>query len=555
MIKKTYIRVITLILAALMMFSMLAPMFSRVAFAASLLEVSNVGGEAAGIISGTPTSLYSVGDYEITVESPTTEQLGIKKDEGSKETVSAVFDDGNKVFRYGGLRFEKKDKAEWQEGDTVTFSIVSTATDGEPKITASNASTSRVRKGRQVTLNLTIVDTNFIFNQDEVENRVSGEFVLFEQGDFKRSGANIDTIVPSLNSNGQLQFAVQLKDIVYTGSGDTAKFTIGYKVDGKSYEYDMSIKVDGCVPYVDKDDDNDDDDDEVNLDPLTPHIIVNQYDYGTTQVSAGQVLDLDLSFSNTSNQYDLDNIVMKITTPEGFAITSSSNTYYFDNLDVGESISQTISLQANPSAEAKSHAITIDFSFQYIANDVRKSGESSESISIPVSQPDRFSVDEIQVPTSIYVGEEYNLSVNFVNKGKAEVYNVTAELRGNVQNSGERTFIGNVNSGTENSADFYVTPTEAGKLEGEIIISYEDSNMNVKEISKPFMIQVEEYPTYDPGFDDYPTINPEPVEEPGLFTVQNVVLGIVAVGVAGATGYMTVLKIKAKRSEFDDEDL
>ena len=169
MIKKTYIRVITLILAALMMFSMLAPMFSRVAFAASLLEVSNVGGEAAGNISGTPTSLYSVGDYEITVESPTTEQLGIKKDEGSKETVSAVFDDGNKVFRYGGLRFEKKDKAEWQEGDTVTFSIVSTATDGEPKITASNASTSRVRKGRQVTLNLTIVDTNFIFNQDEVE--------------------------------------------------------------------------------------------------------------------------------------------------------------------------------------------------------------------------------------------------------------------------------------------------------------------------------------------------------------------------------------------------
>ena len=395
------------------------------------------------------------------------------------------------------------------------------------------------------------------FDYDEVSNLgVEGikAYIYFEQGDFKRDKGT-DSIAISSGAGGKLQFDVKLNELIYSGSGDTAKFTIAYTIGGQDYEYDFSLKIPGCVPYVDKDDDNDDDDDEVNLDPLTPHIIVNQYDYGTTQVSAGQVLDLDLSFSNTSNQYDLDNIVMKITTPEGFAITSSSNTYYFDNLDVGESISQTISLQANPSAEAKSHAITIDFSFQYIANDVRKSGESSESISIPVSQPDRFSVDEIQVPTSIYVGEEYNLSVNFVNKGKAEVYNVTAELRGNVQNSGERTFIGNVNSGTENSADFYVTPTEAGKLEGEIIISYEDSNMNVKEISKPFMIQVEEYPTYDPGFDDYPTINPEPVEEPSLFTVQNVVLSIVAVGVAGATGYMTVLKIKAKRSEFDDEDL
>ena len=304
---------------------------------------------------------------------------------------------------------------------------------------------------------------------------------------------------------------------------------------------------------MDKDDPEEDDED-VNLDPLIPHIIVSQYDYGTTQVSAGQVIDLNLSFENTSTQYDLDNIVMKITTPDGFSITSSSNTYHFDHLDVGESISKTISMQANPNAEAQSYAINIEFSFQYIANDTRKSGESSESISIPVTQPDRFSVDEIQVPTSLYVGDEYNLSINFVNKGKTQVYNVTAELRGNMQNSGERSFIGNVASGAEESADFYVTPTEAGKMEGEVVISYEDASMNVREVTRPFTIMVEEMPYVDPGI-DFPVVDPQPTEEPSLFTVQNVVLFVVAAGVAGATGYMTVLKIKAKRSEFDDEDL
>ena len=304
---------------------------------------------------------------------------------------------------------------------------------------------------------------------------------------------------------------------------------------------------------MDKDDPEEDDED-VNLDPLIPHIIVSQYDYGTTQVSAGQVIDLNLSFENTSTQYDLDNIVMKITTPDGFSITSSSNTYHFDHLDVGESISKTISMQANPNAEAQSYAINIEFSFQYIANDTRKSGESSESISIPVTQPDRFSVDEIQVPTSLYVGDEYNLSINFVNKGKTQVYNVTAELRGNMQNSGERSFIGNVASGAEESADFYVTPTEAGKMEGEVVISYEDASMNVREVTRPFTIMVEKMPYVDPGI-DFPVVDPQPTEEPSLFTVQNVVLFVVAAGVAGATGYMTVLKIKAKRSEFDDEDL
>lgn len=78
--------------------------------------------------------------------------------------------------------------------------------------------------------------------------------------------------------------------------------------------------------------------------------------------------------------------------------------------------------------------------------------------------------------------------------------------------------------------------------------------MNVREVTRPFTIMVEKMPYVDPGI-DFPVVDPQPTEEPSLFTVQNVVLFVVAAGVAGATGYMTVLKIKAKRSEFDDEDL
>ena len=88
----------------------------------------------------------------------------------------------------------------------------------------------------------------------------------------------------------------------------------------------------------------------------------------------------------------------------------------------------------------------------------------------------------------------------------------------------------------------------------DVVISYEDASMNVREVTRPFTIMVEEMPYVDPGI-DFPVVDPQPTEEPSLFTVQNVVLFVVAAGVAGATGYMTVLKIKAKRSEFDDEDL
>ena len=549
MIKKTYVRVITLLLVALMILGVMAPAFTS--YAASVLSIT---GTTNVSVSGTPDgSKLTEGKYEFKVQGSDKLSLQVKTgDSGYQSADGASFADGNVSVSYGGVTFKPSGiySGAWQEGNTFSIEVQSVTADDEPQITASNITgSSRITKGRSISIDATILDTNFMYT-----DQVTEEYVAFKQGDFKRgTGTPADSITASRGVGGKLQFNVHLSDLVYTGSGDTVEFVIGYKVSGEEYRYTMSMKIPGCIPYVDKDDPEEDDED-VNLDPLIPHIIVSQYDYGTTQVSAGQVIDLNLSFENTSTQYDLDNIVMKITTPDGFSITSSSNTYHFDHLDVGESISKTISMQANPNAEAQSYAINIEFSFQYIANDTRKSGESSESISIPVTQPDRFSVDEIQVPTSLYVGDEYNLSINFVNKGKTQVYNVTAELRGNMQNSGERNFIGNVASGAEESADFYVTPTEAGKMEGEVVISYEDASMNVREVTRPFTIMVEEMPYVDPGI-DFPVVDPQPIEEPSLFTVQNVVLFVVAAGVAGATGYMTVLKIKAKRSEFDDEDL
>ena len=549
MIKKTYVRVITLLLVALMILGVMAPAFTS--YAASVLSIT---GTTNVSVSGTPDgSKLTEGKYEFKVQGSDKLSLQVKTgDSGYQSADGASFADGNVSVSYGGVTFKPSGiySGAWQEGNTFSIEVQSVTADDEPQITAFNITgSSRITKGRSISIDATILDTNFMYT-----DQVTEEYVAFKQGDFKRgTGTPADSITASKGVGGKLQFNVHLSDLVYTGSGDTVEFVIGYKVSGEEYRYTMSMKIPGCIPYVDKDDPEEDDED-VNLDPLIPHIIVSQYDYGTTQVSAGQVIDLNLSFENTSTQYDLDNIVMKITTPDGFSITSSSNTYHFDHLDVGESISKTISMQANPNAEAQSYAINIEFSFQYIANDTRKSGESSESISIPVPQPDRFSVDEIQVPTSLYVGDEYNLSINFVNKGKTQVYNVTAELRGNMQNSGERSFIGNVASGAEESADFYVTPTEAGKMEGEVVISYEDASMNVREVTRPFTIMVEEMPYVDPGI-DFPVVDPPPTEEPSLFTVQNVVLFVVAAGVAGATGYMTVLKIKAKRSEFDDEDL
>ena len=368
MIKKTYVRVITLLLAALMILGVMAPAFTS--YAASVLSITSTKNVS---VSGTPdgTNLKE-GEYEFEVKAGP--QLYVKEEGGSSELKSdAKFASDNTSVSYGGVTFKPSGmySGAWQEGNTFSIEVQSVTADDEPQITASNITgSSRITKGRSISIDATILDTNFMYTE-----QVTEEYVAFKQGDFKRgTGTPADSITASKGVGGKLQLNVHLSDLVYTGSGDTVEFVIGYKVSGEEYRYTMSMKIPGCIPYVDKDDPEEDDED-TNLDPLIPHIIVSQYDYGTTQVSAGQVIDLNLSFENTSTQYDLDNIVMKITTPDGFSITSSSNTYHFDHLDVGESISKTISMQANPNAEAQSYAINIEFSFQYIANDTRKSGE------------------------------------------------------------------------------------------------------------------------------------------------------------------------------------
>ena len=546
---KTLVRVVTLLLVALMVLTTFAPAFTAyVAEVLTIVEESSKNVTASGYPDA---NIFQEGTYNFTVEK-SGEKLSVKCDNLSEINRTLEKESTLYSFSYGGVTFTEPEENAWQEQKSfsVTFESQVTTND-EPIVTSAYVDDSRIRKGESVNLVATIVDTNYSGSKTVTESAV-----VFQQGDFRPGTRNHTATVSKVDNKEFLTFTVQINDLVYTGTGNTITFNLVYVVDGQRYNRPFTVRVDGCVPYVDSGNDNTDDDDEdVELDPLTPHIIVSQYDYGDAQVSAGNTIDLALTISNTSRHYDLDNIVMKITTGDGFAITSSSNTYYFDSLNVNENITKTISLQASPSAEAQSYPINIEFSFQYIANDKRVSGTSSESISIPVTQLDRFSVNEIQTPTSIYVGDEYEVSVNFVNLGKNVVYNVTAQLEGNMQNSGERNFIGNVASGTEDSADFYITPTQAGTIEGQIVISYEDSNMNVKQVSKPFTIQVDEYPVYDTGFDDMPVIDPVPQEPESPFTLQNILLFLVFAGVTGATGYMTVLRIKAKRSEFDDEDL
>ena len=176
---------------------------------------------------------------------------------------------------------------------------------------------------------------------------------------------------------------------------------------------------------------------------------------------------------------------------------------------------------------------------------------------MPVLQVDRFTVTGIDLSQEIFMGEENNLSVNFVNKSRTEIYNLSAKLNcEGLSNNGEEQYLGNLASGTASSADFYITGNEKGELVGEVIITYEDTNMNQRTVSVPFTTKVTSYEDawgpqgpVGPQNPDDPGIDPG-MEEPAGFPWFWVIGGVVVV----AAGVFVYLKLRKNKKESVEED-
>ena len=242
---------------------------------------------------------------------------------------------------------------------------------------------------------------------------------------------------------------------------------------------------------------------------------------------------------------------------------SSSNTIYIDNLHAGSTKLVPITINTGLTKvtdDEDANSINMKFDYQYVADKVRKTGTSSENITIPVNFPDRFELTPPEMSSNVMVGEEAYIYMPMVNKGRSSVYNVTAMVRGDMANPGQPQYIGNVTAGSESSAEFNVRFEEAGEHTGEIVVTYEDTNMNPKEAVMAFTINVEEmfepetefpFPGGDEGM-----IEPEiPVDVKEPTDPKDIAMIVVGLIVCAMATYVTIQKAKAKRSIFVDEEL
>ena len=411
---------------------------------------------------------------------------------------------------------------------------------------------SEIVKGNYVDLTLYVTDNDFLslygstgYSKDNFSVTTPGDSSFLAGSG---AGAEIGKWTVGSTDKGMV---IQLTGVYYVGGSDN---TLKLIITQGNYNAIVTCKIDNATIVPEKENDKKPDEETT---AAQPYVIISSYSYGKGDLVAGETRNITMTFRNTSKTMAVENMMVTMTLPDAMMLTSSSNSFYIESLAAEGTITKTVNVTVKPTAAAQSHSMTVDFTYDYLDNGVRRNAKTTESISMPVLQVDRFTVTGIDLPQEIFMGEESNLSVNFVNKSRTDIYNLSAKLNcEGLSNNGEEQYLGNLASGTTSSADFYITGNEKGELVGEVIITYEDTNMNQRTVSVPFTTKVTSYEDVwgpqgpvGPQNPDDPGMDPG-MEQPAGFPWFWVIGGVVVV----AAGVFVYLKLRKNKKESVDED-
>lgn len=232
-----------------------------------------------------------------------------------------------------------------------------------------------------------------------------------------------------------------------------------------------------------------------------PQIIIESYDYGGTAVTGGKEFTLAMNVKNTG-AVQIENVKMTVSSESGasdsdkavtggaFTPAKSSNTFFIPSLKAGGTVREQIDLLPLADAAPQSYGVSVAFKYEAVVDGKRQSLDAQETIAIPLTQPDRFEVNDAVLQDPLFLGEPGQLTVNYVNKGKSKVFNLSVKLEGNFTTGDGNTYIGNLDSGTGDSFQATLNPSAEGTLQGKATFSYEDAGGTTKTVVKEFTGEV-----------------------------------------------------------------
>ena len=337
-------------------------------------------------------------------------------------------------------------------------------------------------------------------------------------------------------------YVILFRDVIYNGGGNSVPINLSY-LNSTMAMQQLSVTLGQCV----------------DEDPDTPNLMIRASSYGNEAVVAGTPFTLTLTLYATGGQENLNDVVISLTLPDGITMTSGSLSSYLGTM--APKSTRDVSFSLTPSAGFTGGVANITVNSVGTGADTNKAVTGmSTTISVPVSQPDRFELGQLELSDSITLGDSASVTLNFVNKGRNALSNLEATLSGD--NLGADTtvqYIGNLNAGSSNSVDFDMTPTQEGTCNGTITLTYEDANGTLKTVSKDFSFSVQPAMDYGNSGDMDSNIDDMQPQQTGLPLWAYLAIGAAVIVVVVVIIVVVRKKKKAaalaKLEEGNDEDI
>ena len=423
------------------------------------------------------------------------------------------------------------------------------------------------KEAKAKTVTLKVVDTRAIPKNEET-NTVDREKVIVQINGRNFSVAHEEDVSVTTIKDQEKAYLITIQNLKYYGSGDKATDDNTLRLD-ISYEgsnLQMVTVEQKLSQFVTQVETSPEPTPEPTATPeptptpdptyRTPSLIVRSTSIGGSSIDAGDDFTLSLEvYATSSGTEALCDVLVSISTADGVTLANGSTTQYIGDMAPGTSQTVTYPMHAQNSFTGGTSSVTVSLS----ANGKTTGGgaqATGTTVTVPIIQPERFEISNVEIPETMTVGEENYGSITFVNKGKNELANMTVTITGsNLQEPEQSNYVGNLAAGTEQSVDVNLCALQAGTVEGTITIVYEDTSGQEVTVTRNFSAAVEEaasWDDYNPGMDDPGMDMPDDTQKSGL-PVWAWVLIVAVAAALGFVGFRTVKKRKAAKSQEEND--
>lgn len=212
---------------------------------------------------------------------------------------------------------------------------------------------------------------------------------------------------------------------------------------------------------------------EPTKNPSSAMLLLDSFVVEPEDIVAGDEFDVTFTLRNTTKR-TISDVRGTVSNELGYMFPANgSSTLYIDRIPAGETADFTMRIKTT--AQCGIEPAVLKLACDFVQNSLAY--QSAESITIPVRQLANLVLDTPNYSNEIYDGDSINLTMNLFNKGKSALYNVTVALDCPGLKAEETYFAGTIEAGATKNYDVmvYTDGTASGQLQGNIVVTYEDS--------------------------------------------------------------------------------